>query len=415
MSRQLESGSVLVSATNGKTTTAAMIAAALERAGRPVVHNRAGSNMAWGVATALLDAGRESGQLGLFEVDEAWLPAVARDTAPRLLLLSNLFRDQLDRYGELELLADRWAELTAELDTEEGPGGRARLVLNADDPLVADLGRDRAGVTYFGVEDDSQALPGMQHAADSKHCRNCGHAYEYEAIYLGHMGRYRCPNCGRARPEAQVAATRVTLEGMEGSRVELRTPQGELALRLPLPGLYNVYNAVAAAATALELGVPLETIGEALEGFGGAFGRVETIPVGGRRVSILLIKNPAGANEVLRTLTLEDGKLDLWIALNDGIADGRDVSWIWDADFEVLAGRVRRVTCSGTRAEEMALRLKYAAVDAELVVERDLGRSLDSAVANAAGDRVYALPTYTALLELRDLLADRGLAKRWSE
>jgi UDP-N-acetylmuramyl tripeptide synthase len=415
MSRQLESGSVLVSATNGKTTTAAMIAAALERAGRPVVHNRAGSNMAWGVATALLDAGRERGQLGLFEVDEAWLPAVARDTAPRLLLLSNLFRDQLDRYGELELLADRWAELTAELDTPDGRGGRARLVLNADDPLVADLGRERTGVTYFGVEDDSQALPGMQHAADSKHCRNCGHAYEYEAIYLGHMGRYRCPNCGRARPDAQVAATRVTLEGMEGSRVELRTPQGELAVRLPLPGLYNVYNAVAAAATALELGVPLATVGEALESFGGAFGRVETIPVGGRRVSILLVKNPAGANEVLRTLTLEDGKLDLWIALNDGIADGRDVSWIWDADFEVLAGRVRRVTCSGTRAEEMALRLKYAAVDAELVVEHDVGKSLDSAVANAAGDRVYALPTYTALLELRDLLADRGLAKRWSE
>jgi UDP-N-acetylmuramyl tripeptide synthase len=142
---------------------------------------------------------------------------------------------------------------------------------------------------------------------------------------------------------------------------------------------------------------------------------VETIPVDGRRVSILLIKNPAGANEVLRTLTLEDGRLDLWMALNDRIADGRDVSWIWDADFEVLAGRVRRVTCSGTRAEEMALRLKYAGIDAELHVDRDLGRSLDGAVAGAAGERVYALPTYTALLELRDLLADRGLAKRWSE
>jgi UDP-N-acetylmuramyl tripeptide synthase len=328
---------------------------------------------------------------------------------PRLLLLSNLFRDQLDRYGELELLADRWAQLVAELD------GRARFVLNADDPLVADLGRERSGVTYFGVEDDSQALPGMQHAADSKHCRNCGHAYEYEAVYLGHMGRYRCPNCGRARPEPQVAATRVTLDGMRGSRVELRTPQGELALTLPLPGLYNVYNAVAAAATALELGVPLATVGEALEGFAGTFGRVETIPVGGRRVSILLIKNPAGANEVLRTLTLEDGRLDLWIALNDRIADGRDVSWIWDADFEVLAGRVRSVTCSGTRAEEMALRLKYAGVDAEPAVERDLGDSLDAAVAGATGERVYALPTYTALLELRDLLAERGLAKRWSE
>ena len=219
----------------------------------------------------------------------------------------------------------------------------------------------------------------------------------------------------RERPTPQVAATRVRLDGMTGSRVELRTPHGPLSVRLPLPGLYNVYNAVAAATTALELGVPLTEVGEALEGFSGAFGRVETIAIGGRQMSILLVKNPAGANEVLRTLTLEDGKLDLWMALNDNIADGRDVSWIWDADFEVLAGRVRRVTCSGTRAEEMALRLKYAGIDAELDVERDLGDSLDAAVRNAANERVYALPTYTALLALRDLLADRGLAKRWSE
>jgi lipid II isoglutaminyl synthase (glutamine-hydrolysing) len=409
MGEELESGSMLLSATNGKTTTAAMIAACLERDGRPVVHNRAGSNMAWGVATALLDAGREPGQLGLFEVDEAWLPSVAEQLEPRLLLLSNLFRDQLDRYGELELLADRWAELVGRLD------GRARFVLNADDPLVADLGRGREGVTYFGVEDDSQALPSMQHAADSKHCRNCGAAYAYEAIYLGHLGRYRCPNCARERPAPQVAAAGVRLDGMSGSHVRLRAPQGTLELDLPLPGLYNVYNAVAAAATALELGVPLAVVGEALEGFGGAFGRVETIPIDGRRVSILLIKNPAGANEVLRTLTLEDGRLDLWLALNDRIADGRDVSWIWDADFEVLAGRVGRATCAGTRAEEMALRLKYAGIDAGVAVERDLERSLDAAVAGTAGERLYALPTYTALLELRDLLARRGLAARWSE
>jgi lipid II isoglutaminyl synthase (glutamine-hydrolysing) len=409
MAAELEAGSMLLSATNGKTTTAAMIAACLERDGRPVVHNRAGSNMAWGVATALLDAGRERGQFGLFEVDEAWLPSVAEELEPRLLLLSNLFRDQLDRYGELELLADRWAELVDRLD------GQARFVLNADDPLVADLGRGRDGVTYFGVEDDSQALPSMQHAADSKHCRNCGTAYAYEAVYLGHLGRYRCPNCGRERPVPQVAATAVRLDGMSGSHVRLRTPQGPLELDLPLPGLYNVYNAVAAVATALELGVPLATVDQALEGFGGAFGRVETIPMDGRRVSILLIKNPAGANEVLRTLTLEDGRLDLWLALNDRIADGRDVSWIWDADFEVLAGRVRRATCSGTRAEEMALRLKYAGIDAEIEVERELERSLDAAVAGTGGERLYALPTYTALLELRDLLARRGLARRWSE
>jgi lipid II isoglutaminyl synthase (glutamine-hydrolysing) len=409
MAPELEDGSVLVSATNGKTTTAAMIAACLEADARTVVGNRAGSNMAWGVATALLDAGREPHQLGLFEVDEAWLPEVAHAIGPRLLLLSNLFRDQLDRYGELETLADGWARLVGDLD------GRAGFVLNADDPLVADLGRGRADVTYFGVEDDSQALPGMQHAADSKHCRNCGHAYIYEAVYLGHLGRYRCPNCGRRRPTMQVAATAVELDGMRGSRVSLRTPAGELDVALPLPGLYNVYNAVAAAATALELGVPLATVGRSLEGFGGAFGRVETIPIEGRKVSILLIKNPAGANEVLRTLTLEEGRHDLWLALNDRIADGRDISWIWDADFEVLAGHVRSATCTGTRAEEMALRLKYAGIAASIDTDRDIARSLDSALRGAAGESLYALPTYTALLELRDLLARRGLAKRWSE
>ncbi len=408
MATGLDEGSVLISATNGKTTTAAMVAAALDSGGRPVVHNRAGSNMSWGVATALLDAGRTRGQIGLFEVDEAWLPAVAHELRPRLLLLANLFRDQLDRYGELESLADRWADLLAGADAPRA------LVLNADDPLVADLGRDREGVTYFGLEDDGQALPELQHAADSKHCRNCGTAYIYDAVYLGHLGRYRCPGCGRERPRPQVAATRVELEGMSGSRIELRTPSGELSLRLPAPGLYNVYNAVAAVATALELGVPLATAGQALESFSGAFGRVETIAIGGRELSILLIKNPAGANEVLRTLTLEDDSLDLWIALNDRIADGRDVSWIWDADFELLRGRVRRITCSGTRAEEMAVRLKYAELDTEIAVERDLGDSLDTALDLAVGSRLYALPTYTALLELRDLLSRRGLVARWS-
>ena len=408
---RLEGGTVLVSATNGKTTTASMLAGALDRAGIPVVRNRAGSNMNWGVATALLDAGRRGGELGVFEVDEAWLVPVAAELDPRMLMLGNLFRDQLDRYGELEAIADRWADLTERRD------GLSDLVLCADDPLVADLGRDRQRVTYFGVEDDSLALPELQHAADSKHCRRCGHAYEYEAIYMGHLGHYRCPNCGRERPAAQVVAERVVLRGMSGSDVSLRTPAGSAQVKLPLPGLYNVYNALGAAAAALELGVSLDQVRAGLEGTAAVFGRVETIPLGGRDVSILLVKNPAGANEVLRTLTLEAGTLDLWLALNDGIADGRDVSWIWDADFELLAGRARRITCSGTRAEEMALRLKYAGVDAPIAVERDLGESLDAAVADrdGGGRPLFALPTYTALLELRDLLAARGVAGRWSD
>ena len=414
MGGELDDGVAVVSATNGKTTTSAMVAAILERSGERVVHNSAGSNMAWGVATALLDARRGSGQLGLFEVDEAWLPQVSRSLEPGTYLLANLFRDQLDRYGELESLADGWAGLVAEHD------GSARFVLNADDPLVADLGRGREGVVYYGVEDDSQALPELQHAADSKHCRNCGTPYVYDAIYLGHLGRYHCPGCDRTRPEPAVAAERVSLHGMTAANVTLRTPAGTIDVRLPLPGLYNVYNAVAAAALALELGASLDDVEVALTGFGGAFGRVETIavphPAGGDRpVSILLIKNPAGANEVLRTLTLAGERIDLWIALNDKIADGRDVSWIWDADFELLAGHLRQVTCTGTRAEELALRLKYAGIEAETVVDRDLPAALDVAVAaGETGQPLYALPTYTALLELRDLLSSRGLAQRWA-
>ncbi len=412
MATRLEGGVVLVSATNGKTTTAAMVTAILERAGEQVVHNRAGSNMGWGVATALLDAGRRPGQIGLFEVDEAWLPRVAAAVRPRTYLLSNLFRDQLDRYGELESLADRWAELVAT------DAGRARFVLNADDPLIADLGRGRQdSVLFYGLDDDRHALPGLAHAADSKHCRNCGAPYTYDAVYMGHLGHYRCDGCGRTRPTPAVVAERVDLEGMSGASVALRTPFGPIEFRLPVPGLYNVYNAVAAAALALELGSSPGQVSAALEGFGGSFGRVETIAVAGRPVSILLVKNPAGANEVLRTLTLEAGPIDLWLALNDGIADGRDVSWIWDADFEQLAGRVAHVSCSGTRAEEMALRLKYAGIEAELHVDRDLEASLDHAVTAGRenGRALYALPTYTALLELRDLLARRGLAGRWAD
>jgi lipid II isoglutaminyl synthase (glutamine-hydrolysing) len=406
-------GVTIVSATNGKTTTAGMIAAVLGAAGRVPVHNRAGSNMTWGVATALLE---QRGEEGLFEVDEAWLPKVASELDPSLIVLGNLFRDQLDRYGEIEALADEWAALVAER------AGRTRFALNADDPLIADLGRDaeenrREGVLYYGIDDPSQALPELQHAFDAKHCRRCGHPYAYERAFVGHLGHYSCPNCGASRPEPDVAATSIELRGMDGSRATLRTPAGELRLELPLPGLYNVYNALAAVAAGLELGVPREQIASALGEMRAAFGRVETIEVGGKPVSILLIKNPAGANEVLRTLQLEGGGdgLDLWIALNDRIADGRDVSWVWDADFELLSGAVRSVHCAGTRAAEMALRLKYAGwPEQALEVEADIERSLDRAVASAPS-RLFALPTYTALLELRKLLSARGLAKEFWE
>jgi UDP-N-acetylmuramyl tripeptide synthase len=407
---RLTRGSVVISATNGKTTTAAMVASVLGRASVSVVHNRAGANMAGGVASTLLAAAHGSdridGELGLFEVDEFWLDRVVPQLEPRGILLGNLFRDQLDRYGELDTIADRWAAVAS-----DAAGRGARLVLNADDPLIADLGRDAASVTYFGVEDPSVAIPEMQHASDSKHCRRCGAAYVYDVVYLGHLGVYRCPSCGAQRPAPAVAAEHVVLEGTRGSSFDLVTQSGRAPVELPLPGLYNVYNALGAAALCLTLDVGLDVVAAGLGSVRAAFGRAERIAVGDVELQVLLIKNPAGANEILRTLVLEPDSLDLLAVLNDRTADGRDVSWVWDADFEMLAPRVRRVTCAGTRAAELAVRLKYAGVPSEcLQVVPGVAAGLDAALAEAGTGRLYALPTYTALLELRGELAARGHA-----
>jgi UDP-N-acetylmuramyl tripeptide synthase len=409
LARRLPQGSAAISATNGKTTTAAMVAAILERSGTRLVHNRAGANMAGGVASVLLEAARGGGidgDAGLFEVDEFWLDRVVPQLRPRALLLANLFRDQLDRYGELETIADRWAAAVAAApDT--------KLVLNADDPLVADLGRDSAAarVTYFGVQDDAVALHGMAHASDSKHCRRCGAPYVYDAIYMGHLGHYHCPNGDSRRPQPDVYAVDVTLDGTRGARFSLHVGAADAVVALPLPGLYNVYNALGAAALTSALGASLDQIVDGLQATRAAFGRAETVAIGGRELAILLVKNPAGANEVLRTLELDEGEHDLLAVLNDNTADGRDISWVWDADFEVIAGRVRRVTCSGTRAAELALRLKYAGVSPErLHVVPALERGLDAALADGDG-RLVALPTYTAMLALRELLVARGAAQ----
>jgi UDP-N-acetylmuramyl tripeptide synthase len=415
LAARVPGGMAVISATNGKTTTAAMTAAVLERAGIALVHNRAGANMAGGVASTLLAAARADGgidgQLGLFELDEFWLDRVVGELKPRAILLANLFRDQLDRYGELDTIAEKWAEVVRGLAQD------ARLIVNADDPLVADLGRERANVTYFGVEDPAMAMPEMQHASDSKHCRRCGAAYAYEAIYLGHLGRYRCPNCGRQRPSPTVAAEDIKLQGTRSARFTLRTPIGQAEVSLPLPGLYNVYNALGAAALCLELGVGLQTVVAGLQSARAAFGRAETVTIGDTELSILLVKNPAGANEILRTLSLEDAELDLLGVLNDRTADGRDVSWIWDADFELIAPSVRRLTCAGTRGAELAVRLKYAGVPPErLSVVSELPQALDEALARIGERHLFALPTYTALLELRAELARRGhVAQFWSD
>jgi lipid II isoglutaminyl synthase (glutamine-hydrolysing) len=401
LARRLPQGAAVLSATNGKTTTAAMTAEILRGKVR-LAHNSSGANLVSGVASSLLAADRA--ELGLFEVDEAALTEVAELVRPRVLCLANLFRDQLDRYGELELIAARWRRLVEALPDD------AQLIVNGDDPQLGDLARDRPALS-FGVDDPRQAHPGgLQHAADSKHCVRCGAPYVFHAAYVGHLGDYECTECGNRRPELDVVARSIEPAGLDGIAFELATPEATRRVRLRLPGLYNVYNALAAASLGRALGASSDEIVEGLERFDAAFGRFERIPLGERSLLMLLIKNPAGANEAVRTLVAGGAPTLAVIALNDAIADGKDVSWIWDVDFEPLLERLERIVVTGDRAAELALRFKYAGFDPGGIevlpaLERGLDRGLEL---TAPGGELIVLPTYTAMLELRRIVADRG-------
>jgi UDP-N-acetylmuramyl tripeptide synthase len=409
LAARLPLGTAVVSATNGKTTTAAM-AAEILRPRLRLAHNRAGANLISGVASALLDSA--GAQLGLFEVDEGALPEVVQRVRPRVVCLSNLFRDQLDRYGELELVAERWRAAVA------GLGAGTTVVVNADDPLVGDLAREAARRVTFGLDDPSQRRPSLQHAADSKYCVRCGTPYDYAAAYVGHLGEYRCPNCGHSRPDLDVAARGIVLEGLERASFELALGDESRRVTIGLPGLYNVYNAVAAAALSRELGATPDDIAEGLGRFSAAFGRAERISVNGKQLLVLLVKNPAGANEAVRTLAAAGTPGPLVVALNDAIADGQDVSWIWDVDFEpLIAGGLERLVASGTRAPELALRFKYGGLDAGAIeVVPELDRALDRGLAlTPEGEALVVLPTYTAMLALRKIVSGRGHVRPYWE
>jgi lipid II isoglutaminyl synthase (glutamine-hydrolysing) len=418
LASQLGSGSLIVTGTNGKTTTARMIAGIASTAGLQPLPNRSGSNLMRGIATALMDEADIRGRLqdgfrrlGVFEVDEATLPQAVEALRPRVLLFTNLFRDQLDRYGEVDSVAARWRR------TLESADPSTAVILNADDPSVAALADVAPGkVICYGLDDPSVGLSCAEHTADARWCPSCGSDYRYSVLFYGHVGHWLCPGCGRSRPAPQVKATAVTVEDGR-TLIGIETPEGQLSLSLAFSGLYNAYNALAAAAAGLALGVSLEMIGKGVSSATAAFGRQESFEVDGRRVLVLLGKNPTGLNQVLRTIATADTEKHLLFFLNDDIADGRDVSWIWDADFELLAGQPGTWVLSGTRAEDLALRLKYAGLAKPAAVEPDVAAALARALRETpAGGLLYVVPTYTAMLRVRELLARRGQrAHYWEE
>ncbi len=411
MASTIPGGVVMVSGTNGKTTTARLVRAVLDASGTKVVANTAGSNLERGVATALLNA--EGADTALFEVDEAALPALMEQIRPRVITLMNLFRDQLDRYGELEHLVERWREAVAAFDPDRV------VVYNADDPAIAEIATGHPNTVSYGIEDARVGHDRLPHAADTTECRRCGARLHYDMVTIAHQGRWSCPACGLDRGQPDVQAIRVELYGMDGQRLGMVTPQGPIEVSLRLPGLHNSYNAIAAAATASAMGLPPESIGSPLAKRGAAFGRAERTQVGGNQVTTLLAKNPAGANENIRTILLEDRRFHLLVLLNDRTADGQDVSWIWDVDYELLldSDRLGSITVGGDRAYDMALRFRYAGLDPDRFgVVLPVADALDAALDAAGPDgSLFVLPTYTALLEFQGVLTDRGLAPAFWE
>ncbi|MGE3621122.1 MAG: MurT ligase domain-containing protein [Acidimicrobiia bacterium] len=412
---RLPGGCALVTGTNGKTTTTHLLAGVLRAAGRDPVVNRAGANMPGGICADLVGAarrGRVAGDLGVFEVDELWLDRIVPPLVPEVLVLGNLFRDQLDRTGELDRVTRRWQDLVAHL-----PATTA-LVVNADDPRVCQLAAPHPRRIHVGLGHHDRTTPPVH--ADVPDCLRCGARLGYDGAHIGHLGRWSCPGCGDARPAAlDVEATALDLDGLQGATFTLavRGPTGATTthgVHLVPPGRFNVANAVAAAGAALALGVAAPTIATGLSGTPSAFGRGEHLTVGHQALSLVLAKNPTGLDEVVGMLSAGEEPLDLLILLNDGELDGRDVSWIWDADLERLAPRVARVTCGGGRAAEMALRLDHAGIAPERIEVVDgIAAATGRALARAAGGPVVAVTNYSAMLDLRETLAERGHAARY--
>ena len=448
----LSQGCVVISGTNGKTTTARMLRACLRANGRSVTANVAGANLASGVTTALLAASRygERGELGVFEVDEAALDEVVSGLRPRLVLLLNLFRDQLDRYGEMEVLAERWGRLVTSLEEETA------VLANVDDPAIAHMAKGRPNTFLFGLDADCGELGReLSHAADVLRCRVCGEALRHDFVSVGHLGGWACAACGTARPEPHFAATQLELRGFEGSsfsllsngetneqrtsltgRLQHPTPQETqprpawtskdqpfekasegIQMSLALGGLHNIYNALAAASAARLLGVPAVAVTDGLASVDAAFGRSEQVSLEGRQVRLLLAKNPIGANENVHFALAEGHGLHLLVLLNDRIADGTDPSWIWDVDYEPLFSRMASLTLGGSRCWEMALRFRYGGIPPESFEVRErLSDALDAALsATPDGGVLWVLPTYTAMLEFRAELVRRGVARAFWE
>jgi len=420
LSSQLDTGSLIITGTNGKTTTTALINGIFKEAGLKCIHNQSGSNLAWGVASTLIESSSWWGRLhqncAVLEVDEGSFPDVVRNIKPRGIIATNIFRDQLDRFGEIDHIQN-----SIKKGIENLPENGFK-VINADDPSLAGINpANDKNTLYYGLELELPAYPFQNTGRDIKVCPLCSQILTYDKIYFAHLGHYRCEACKYKRPRPAVKLTDCRNNPENKTTLEISTSDDQtLKLTAPLMGNYNLYNILAAIACALELEIPSKMIIKSLDKAIPSFGRMEPFEYENKNIVMALIKNPVGTNEVLRTVLTQDHSITIIIAINDKIADGTDISWLWDADFEQLhnhSDRLDNVIVSGSRAWDMAVRLKYSGLDtSKIMVEEDPKRAINISLEHTdPGGRIFILPNYTAMLELRQELNRMGMGNPyWS-
>ena len=418
---------IMVTGTNGKTTTTRIIEEILKNNHVDYITNKSGANLLSGITTIFIEAvtltGKPKHRVALIESDEAAFNQVTKHLQPRAVVVTNFFRDQLDRYGEL------YSTLNAVKSGLERINDSTTLILNADDSMCASLGRDtKKQVLYYGINAEAEAGNGSNTAdinTDAMFCINCKSKYEYSNHIYGHLGGFSCPNCGYRRPAANLECTSIKETGSSYTTINWKTtpPLGpeteEHTTRINLPGLYNVYNAMAAATCGLALNYGADTVIAAMQSFECGFGRMESITVGDKTIKLILVKNPTGFNQVLSFLTLENEQLNAAFLINDNLADGTDISWLWDVDFEQLnkvSDKIGYLYTSGVRGEDMAVRLKYSGIDIRKIrIIKDYQLLLDRALEQTPpGGVFHILPTYTAMLDIRNILKKKyNLKEFW--
>jgi UDP-N-acetylmuramyl tripeptide synthase len=416
---------IMVTGTNGKTTTTRIIGKMLSENGIRYITNKSGANLLSGVLTTFIEAvnlkGKSPASTALLEIDEAAFNLLSIHVEPDILVVTNFFRDQLDRFGEL------YSTLKG-VSSGIGRFKKTKLVLNSDDSLCASLGKNTGLKTvYYGFAPDACGSIEDVVNSDAMFCLYCKTRYEYDFHIYGHLGGFHCPGCGYRRPDPQVTCTHVDELTSSSSQIhygisdnidEFPAPSEIYAAKINLPGLYNIYNSLAAVACGHLLGFDAESISRSLGSFECGFGRMETIETDGRIIKVILVKNPTGFNQVLNYLLTEDKSMQVAFLINDKLADGTDISWLWDVDFEklqVIQNKADNIYTSGIRAEDMAVRLKYAGIEIQKIsIEKDYGSLLDAGLSRTPpGHTFYILPTYTAMLEIRNLLKKRFKLKEF--